>query len=204
VAAGAYTDALALNDEVVAVRTKAFPADNVEVLLALATKGQILRHLGQLAQAERVTLAVLTARAAAPNTQKHRLAQSHLELAAVYRLQGKIDAAEAQLVAARESGFRPAPARTSLILSEQALLHAARGRNEDALKLQLEAEELLNKDGGQSHPDTWLRKLDRAEVLTKLGQRQAARELARQISERAKPSIEPTGAIARRLAKIMS
>ena len=204
VAAGAYTDALALNDEVVAVRTKAFPADNVEVLVALATKGQILRHLGQLAQAERVTLAVLTARAAAPNTQKHRLAQSHLELAAVYRLQGKIDEAEAQLVAARESGFRPAPARTSLILSEQALLHAARGRNEEALKVQLEAEELLNKDGGQSHPDTWLRKLDRAEVLTKLGQRQAARELARQISERAKASIEPTGAIARRLAKIMS
>ena len=37
VAAGAYTDALAINDEVVAVRTKLFPANNVEVLQALAT-----------------------------------------------------------------------------------------------------------------------------------------------------------------------
>ena len=204
VAAGAYADALALNDEVVAVRTKAFRADNVEVLRALATKGHILRQLGQLAQAERVTFAVLTARAGGANPDKFRLAQSQLELAAIYRLQGKLDEAETQLVAARESGFRPAPERTALILSEQALLHAARGRNQDALKLQLEAEELLSKDGGQSHPDTWLRKLDRAELLAKLGQRQAARELARQISERAKSSIEPTGAIAKRLARIMS
>lgn len=204
VAAGAYADALALIDEVVAVRTKAFPADNVDVLMALATKGHILRQLGRLADAERVTRAVLTTRLAAPNAQKFRIAQSHLELAAVYRLQGKVDEATAQLVAARDAGFRPTPARASLILSEQALLHAARGRNEDALKLQLEAEDLLNQAGRQTHPDTWLLKLDRAETLIKLGQRQAARDLARQISEGAKASIEPTGAIARRLVRVMS
>ena len=203
-AVGAYAEALALIDEVVAVRTKSFPADNVEVLTALFTKGQILRQLGRLAEAERVTRAVLTARLAAKNTQKYRLLQSHLELAAVYRLQGRFEASEAELVAARQSGSPPSPARTALLLSEQALLYAARGRVDDALKLQLEAEDLLNQGASQSHPDTWLKKIDRAELLAKMGQRQAARDLARQISERARSSIEPTGAHAKRLAKLMT
>jgi tetratricopeptide (TPR) repeat protein len=201
-AAGDYTGALPLIEEVVAIRAKAFPADNSEVLRALFDKGQILRHLGRLTEAERVTHAVLKAWLAKENTQKQRIHQSHLELAAVYRLQGRFDAAEAEWVAAQGVGSALSAESKALVLAEKARLYAAQGRLGEALKLQLEAEELLDNDGRESHPDTQLQKLDRAELLVKMGRRQAARDLARQISERAKPSIEPTGEFAKRLAKL--
>ena len=201
--AGAYLEAMVLIDEALTVLKKSLPLNQLGVQHAQFFKGQILRSLGRLEEAERVTLTVLTARELSPSTQKWPLAQSRLEMATVYRLQGNVEKAEKQLSLARETAFPPSPLRRAEMLSEQALLEGARGKTSVALKLLLATEELM-EEVSPRHPDTWLQKLHRAELLAKMGQPQAARELARQISEHAKSSIEPTGAIAKRLARVMA
>ena len=203
--AGACLEALSLLERVHALRSVSYPADSERLLHPQFLMGQVLRYLGRLREAESATTAVLKLRESVPSTLKWTLAQSQLELAALYRTASRLDAAEGQLVVARETLFQaPSPNRRlePELLAEEALLLSARGKFDESIKVQISVEEIRAKSH-PNHPDTWLQKLDRAETLAKIGQRNAARDLARQISERAKPSIEPTGGLAKRLAKLM-
>ena len=82
---------------------------------------------------------------------------------------------------------------------ERARVIAARGNLESALAAMQDAETRLATELGTDHPDAWLAKADRAEVLGRLGRHPEAAQLADAILAHAAASIAADGDWARRL-----
>ncbi len=199
---GAYAAAALSIDEVLALRIKLQPATSIEIIEAQYLAGRVHRLAGNLVRAEPLILRALQAKVDDPKTQARHLAHSKLDLAALYRQQGKFDAALSVLTALDTAAATNKQERNSAVVMELGRVAAARGFVDLAVKHYLDAESFAFKSYGETHPDAWLIKLDRAELLAKLGQRAPARELAKQIAINAKPSIAPTGDFAKRLAKL--
>ena len=202
--AGDYASALALANEVREIHRKLLPAPSQDTLYAQFIAGRAERLLGRLTDAERTTADVLAEREKNTTTAAWRIVQSRLELAAVYRVLKKFDQADTLLTAISTEAAAKAPERAGQIVAEQARVAQANGKFDDALKLFLDAEALYSQGNGDNHPDSWLAKIDRAELLAKRGQRAAAQTLAREIASHVKAAIDANGQIAQQLARLQA
>ena len=199
---GLYSEAHLVASTVLAIQLKALPLDAPAVLQTQFEIGKLHRLMGDFGEAERISLIALRGREKNPKVQKWHLVLSQLEMAVLYRQRGKFDLALAQIAAIEGLPVAAKPDRKALILLEKGQLAAGQKQSDIALQFFVEAEKQSLDAYGKAHPDAWLIKLDRAELLAKLGQRGLARELAKQIAINAKPSIAPTGDYAKRLAKL--
>ncbi len=202
IAAGVYDEGLMLAQELVSIQKKLLPPADITLLASQYELTELLMRLGRLDEAEIVGQEVLRLRQANPRTQVWHLAKSKLQIASLYRQQGKFGEAKERLVSLENLPTLAAPARQALLAIEKGRLAVALNERAAAIKLFLEAEALSSKGEGEMHPDVWLIKLDRAELLAKLGQREAASNLAKQIAINAKPAFATTGDFAKRLAKL--
>lgn len=201
---GAYQAALDLATEGLRIHKKYNVTAHHGTYGAQHIAGQSLRQLGRVAEAERVTSGVLTELKGLTAGHPAYIARSTLELAAVYRTQKKY--AEAEKLLASLDVNRPTKDREGggRIVAESARLAQAQGKFVQALNLFAEAEAMFVNGYGDQHPDSWLSKIDRAELLYQLGRHDEARLLARNIAVNAKPAIDPKGHIARRLARLQA
>jgi eukaryotic-like serine/threonine-protein kinase len=200
--AGLYDKALIYANEALAIRQKLSPSDVEAIWHAEYHVGRIMRLQGRYAEAERIQEAVLKGRQNSAASTNWRLTESQFELAALKR-QRRDFAGAAQMIAAIESGKSiTTDKRRAAVMAEKARLLRAEGKLAEALTTFIDAEQLLNKANGIRHPDTWLLKLDRAELLAVMGRAAEARALARQISLNAKTAIAPDGKIAKQLARL--
>ena len=142
-------------------------------------------------------VAALEANRASPSG--YQLVKTQLEMATLRRQQGRLDEASALLAGIDRKSYADTAWRAGFEDAEQAQIAAAKGDKATALRLYLQAEAQLASGLGPEHPDVWLQKLDRAELLVAMGESQAARALATQIALKARTSIAPGGVWARRL-----
>ncbi len=199
---GNYEVALDLLAQVAAIRDRLATATGRDDVELRAIVGRIKREQGKLPEAQALLQEVLQTRRDDPSTHPYRMLQSQLEMAALRREQGRLDEAEATIAAIDVAAIADAPWRRGFIDAERARIAAARGNVEDAIALLTAAEDLVAKGLGETHPDLWLLRLDRAELLLRAGRIQAARQLAGEIEAGAAPSIAAGGDNARRLAAL--
>ncbi len=199
ISAGGYDQALLLARELVGINSKFLEPSDVNVLASKYELVEVLLRLRKLDEVERIGTELLRLREANPKTQQWHLGQSKLQIATLLRLQGKYGEAADILASTEKMQAFAVPYRHAKIVWEKGRLAIARGEYEEALALFVKAETLDGGDSGVAHPDTWLFKLDRAELLAKIGQRESARELAKQIAINAKASIDPNGVFAKQL-----
>jgi tetratricopeptide (TPR) repeat protein len=184
-------------ERVIKVRMDVLKKADYQVTDARFYLGRVLRLRGELAAAEPLLTVALEANRASPSA--YQLVKTQLEMATLRRQQGRLDEASALLVAINRESYADAPWRAGFEDAEQAQIAAAKGDHATALRLYLQAEAQLASGLGPEHPDVWLQKLDRAELLVAMGEGQAARALATQIALKARTSIAPGGDWARRL-----
>lgn len=192
-AAGNLTQALALLNTAVEIRTRLLPAESRNLSEVHFVMGRILRLQGKLGEAEALTLDVLSQRRANPDTHPLNGMRSQLEMAALLRAQGRFDAATAMLASIDRAAFGAQGWRIGYLDAETGRIAAAAGKPEIALAALLEAEAQIAAGIGAQHPELWLLRINRAELLYAMGQKQAATELKRQIAEKAKASIAVGG-----------
>ena len=196
---GNYEAALELFAQIAAIRDRLGATTGRDTLELRAHAGRIRREQGKLPEAQALLQEVLQARRDDPSTHPYRMLQSQLELAALRRLQGRLDEAEATIAAIDVAAIADAPWQRGFIDAERARIVAARGNVEDAITALTAAEDLIAKGLGETHPDLWLLRMDRAELLLRAGRFQAARELADRIGTGAAPSMAAGGDHVRRL-----
>ena len=200
---GAYDAAYDHATETIAIKQKHNAVTTEGEVYAKFIAGRALRALGRIAEALAMTSSALTQRQQA-NARPSFIAASTLELAAVYRTKKKYDQAEKLLASLDGHASAKSPEGGGRIVAERARLVQANGKFAEAMELFIEAEAMFVKGYGEQHPDSWLPKIDRAELLVKLGRRDEARVLARAIAANVKEAIDPQGHIARRLAKLQA
>lgn len=93
--------------------------------------------------------------------------------------------------------------RLGYLDAERGRIAAARGDHAKALPLLQQAEAKITSGLGETHADTWLLRLDRAELLQATGQTSEARQLATQIRTQAATSIAPGGAVEARIEAVL-
>ena len=201
---GDWDAALALATEVLATYQKLSPENLAEIHSTQMVAGSVLRKLGRLNEAERSTAGLLAEREKKAGSSAWISAQTKIELAAVYRLQHKFDASHRLLASVKDLPMSQLADRRATIIAETARVIQAEGNLAAAMPLFIEAETLLTNAEGVNHSSVWLLKMDRAELLTKLGRRDEARALAREIAMNVKVAIDPKGHIARRLTKLQA
>ncbi len=202
-AAGNLTKALALFNTAIEIRTRLLPAENRNLQELHFSMGRLFRLQGRLAAAESLTLDVLKQRRANPDTHPRNIMQSQLEMAALMRAQGHFDDAKAMLASIDPAAFGDESWRQGYLDAETGRIAAAAGQSQDALTLLLKAEAKIEAGMGTQHPELWLLRLDRAEVLLAMGQKQAARALSMEIADKAKTSVAPGGYWDLRLAALL-
>ncbi len=155
---------------------------------------------GDVTAALSTATAVQQRRIADPETHPFRRFQSDLDLAAALRADGRVEEAAALLDAIDTKAVGANLWQLAWVDQERARILAARGEHEPALKLFVGAEAQIATGLGAQHPDAWLARIDRAEVLALTDRDDEARRMAREIARNAAPSIAPDGYWARRLA----
>ena len=88
------------------------------------------------------------------------------------------------------------------LAQERARILAARGDTDAAMNMLREAEADIASGLGAQHPDVWLARIDRAELLARMGKHDDALRLAQEIARKAAPGIAPDGYWALRLAAL--
>ncbi|MCQ4165576.1 serine/threonine-protein kinase [Tahibacter harae] len=199
---GDYDQALAVLDQVAAIRARLLPEASRETVDLDAQAGRIRRQRGDLLQAQALLEQSLRQRSADPATHPCRLLQSQLEMAALWRQQRRLEQAQTLLDAIDPQACGKAAWRQGLIDAERARLLQARGDAAAAEALLLQAEARYAESLGAQHPDLWLLRLDRAALLAGRGETQAAAALAREIAEKGGDSIAPGSARAQRLDEL--
>ena len=197
--AGRLDDALAAFEQSRAIRTRLLPEGERNLLDHDAAIGRIRRLQGDVAAALAITGSVRQRRIADPDTHPVRRFQADLDWAAALRAAGRLDEAQAVLdtIAPKARGMNAE--RLAWTELERARVIAARGNLESALAAMQDAETRLATELGTDHPDAWLAKADRAEVLGRLGRHPEAAQLADAILAHAAASIAADGDWARRL-----
>lgn len=201
---GLAGEALPLLREVLSNRQKLLPPGDSQIQEAMQDVAQALRALGQMKEAEATLVSLAQLRAKVSGGGDWAPIQSALLLAAIQRETRRPAEAQATLEKAVDK-MKPdtKPARIASLRAEQGRLALASGQPDNARRLFTEAESLTQKGLGETHPDTWLAKLDRAELMMKTpGERDAAQLLARQIRDKAAAALDARGALFRRVAKI--
>jgi hypothetical protein len=197
--------ALSLANEVDAIYTKLGATSDPSWFRIQVKRTELLNQSGNLKEAKRIADYAL-AQAVAGNEKT--LTSNRIDLkfavAKLLRLQSKFTETENLLEAmTKEVSFSKGRYDVPMQL-EKAHLAAAQGKTLNALTQFESAETLIMQALAPNHPDGWLAKLDRAELLYRSGKRALASDLAKQIALNAKTSIEPKGSIAKRLAKLLA
>jgi eukaryotic-like serine/threonine-protein kinase len=201
-AAGNLSQALAFFQAAIEIRMRLLPAQNRNLQELHFFMGRILRLQGKLSEAEFLTLDVLKQRRANPDTHPVHVMRSQLETAALLRTQRRFQAATAMLAAIDRASFGDASWQQGYLDAETGRIALAMGENALALTMLLKAEAQLTAGLGAQHPEVWLLRIDRAELLRAMGQKQAARALAAQIADKAKASFAPGSYWDQRLAAL--
>ena len=196
---GRLDEALAAFERSRAIRTRLLPEGERNLLDHDAAVGRIWRLKGELDQALAVTASMRERRIADPGTHPVRRFQADLDWAAALRAAGRLDEALAVLDSIDPDAHGMNTERRAWTDLERARILAARGTLEPALAAMQDAEQRLAAELGAEHPDAWLAKLDRAELLARIGRRKDAATLAQEIATHAAPSIASDGNWARRL-----
>ncbi len=198
--AGALDGAVRHLEQVIKVRMDLLDEADYPVTDARFFLGRALRLRGELALAEPLLAAALEAHRASPSA--YQLVKAQLEMAALLRDQGKLDAAAAQIRAIDAAAFVDEPWRQGFLDLELARIAAQRGDIKGAITLSVQAEAQLSGGLGGDHPDLWLNRIDRAEWLIADAQPAAAKALAAEIAIKAAASIADDGYWAKRLAAL--
>ncbi len=196
---GLYESALASLDRLIQIHRRQQSAGSLDLIEAQFNRGRVLRALGRLDEAAEVTAHVLEQHRQNPETIPYLVARSQLEMAAVLRGLGRFDETQAQLQAIDRSAFGRDDWRRADLLLEQARLAAAGGRDQQALDRLLAGEALLESGLGAEHPEVWVERIDRAELLLRMDRPREAQELAAQIRIQAAPALAPDGLLQQRL-----
>lgn len=196
--AGKLDGAVQRLEQVIKVRMDLLDEADFPVTDARLYLGRALRLQGDLARAEPLLAAALQANRASPSA--YQLVKAQLEMAALLRDQGQLDAAETQIRAIDSKAFVDEPWRRGFLDLERARITAQRGDIKGAIAQSLLAEAELGGGLGTDHPDLWLSRIDRAEWLAIDAQPAAARALAADIASKAAASIADDGYWAKRLA----
>ncbi len=199
---GDYEGTLDMANQVIAIYATGTQASGPNALEAKYLVGRSLRQLGRLADAEKASTLALREREANVQFMPEQVLKSKFEMVALARAQNRIDAAQTLLATLDPKTYAKFPSFIEKQWFENAQSAVVKGAYDDALKLLARAEASISQRKGATHPDAWLAKLDRAELLAKQGQRETAQALAKQITANAKPSIAPSGDFAKRLAKL--
>jgi serine/threonine-protein kinase len=200
--AGLLESALTSVDRIIALHQQADALDRMELIEAHFYRARVLRLLGRWEQARIDGLQVLEQRSKDPSTPPYWLFKAQLEMVALERSQGLLEAAQARLdgidlAALGADGWHHAD-----LLLERARLDRARGQYDRALEQLQAAEDLLKPRLGQQHPELWLERIERAEVLAAMGRSDEAQALAGEILARAAPTIATDGHWADRLTRL--
>ncbi len=197
--------ALLLANEVDAIYTKLVATADPAWLRIQVRRARLLIQSGNLAEAKRIAdYALAQAVAGKEGSLRSSGVSLKFEVAKLLRLQSKLSEAENLLDSISKEAVFLKGGFFAAMQVERAHISAAQGKTEKALTQFEAAETLAVQASALNHPDAWLIKLNRAELLAKSGQREIASELATQIMLNAKPSIDPKGSIAKRLAKLMT
>ncbi len=197
--AGRLDDALAAFERSRAIRSRLLPEGERNLLDHDAAVGRIRRLQGDVDTALAIAESVRRRRIADPGTHPVRRFQADLDWTAALRAAGRLDEALAVLDAIDPEASGMNAERRAWADLERARILAARGAHDPALAAMQDAETRLAAELGADHPDAWLAKLDRAEGLARVGQREDAQTLAREIAAHAAPGIAADGDWARRL-----
>jgi len=200
---GAYPEAMAIFQQVIDIRTRLLPEGERDLLSSQLNMAGLNRMLGDLDTANALASEVLRARSADSSTHPFRMALTQIELAAVRRSQGRLEEASTLLDEVDPEAFTGWLLGQSDLDAERARLAWAQGQPEQAQTLMLKAEAQLIAGLGETHPDVWIQRLERAEWLAAQGQRAAAADLARQIHQHAASTMLPGGALAQRVAALI-
>ncbi len=200
--AGLLELALTSVDRIIALHHQADALDRMELIEAHFYRARVLRLLGRWEQARVDGLKVLEQRSKDPSTPPYWLFKAQLEMVALERSQGLLDAAQARLDGMDHDALGADGWHHADLVLERARLDRARGRYDRALEQLQAAEDLLAPRLGPWHPELWLERIERAEVLAAMGRSDEAQALAGEILARAAPTIAPDGHWARRLAQL--
>ncbi len=202
-AVGAYDEAVASFEEMIAIRSRLLPEGERDLASAQVNLAGLKRLQGDAGEAERLASSALRARLANAGTRPIRLAWAQIEMAAALRALARYTEAQAQLDAIDVHAFDGGVNGSSALDAERARLAQAQSQHAQAQTLFLKAESQLIAGLGEAHPDVWIQRLDRAELLAAQGQHAAAADLAREIREHAASTILPGGALDLRLSALI-
>jgi eukaryotic-like serine/threonine-protein kinase len=200
-AAGNFSQALTLLQAAIEIRVRLLPAQHRNLAELHFFMGRILRRQGKLAEAESLTMDVLQQRRANPDTHPVHVMRSQLEAAALLRTQQRFEAAAAMLAEIDPASIGD---QQGDLDAEAGRIARAKGESALALTTFLKAEAQLAAELGAEHPEVWLLRIDRAELLHATGQKQAARALAILIAKKAQASFASGSYWDQRLAALRS
>jgi tetratricopeptide (TPR) repeat protein len=165
--------------------------------------GRIKRHQGEPLAAQPYIEPLLEQHLTSAEAGAYVLLKNQMEMAAILRLQGRLDEAADMLAQIDPASLGDDDWLLCDTDIERARLAAAQGNNAEALALFKSGEARIDRGLGADHPESWLLRIDRAQFLADIRQTDAALSLAQEILEKAAPSIAADGLWAQQLNALL-